>query len=144
MPANCCNPNGRPDGKFKGSVGTVPDGLSKPGLVSELLLSPDLGSSHDIRGRVWNSIHAGSTFTTLYPPNSTVGDNAMGYCNPLPAAPCGSQSVDGAFVLARSKHSGGVNVCLGDGSVRFVRNSVNPAAWLAMGSRNGGEVHTDN
>jgi hypothetical protein len=27
-----------------------------------------------------------------------------------------------------------------DGSVRFVKNSVNLATWLALGSRNGGEV----
>jgi prepilin-type N-terminal cleavage/methylation domain-containing protein/prepilin-type processing-associated H-X9-DG protein len=44
---------------------------------------------------------------------------------------------------ASSAHAGGVNVSMCDGSVRFVPNSIPPAAWRAMGSRNGGEVFTD-
>ena len=42
-----------------------------------------------------------------------------------------------------SRHSGGVNLLLGDGSVRFVRDSVTVATWRALGSRNGGEVLGD-
>lgn len=40
----------------------------------------------------------------------------------------------------RSRHSGGVNVLFGDGSVRFVKNTVDRATWRAIGTRNGGEV----
>ena len=111
-------------------------------LLSELLQGNDTTAPglHDVRGRVWNTVHAGTTFTTLYPPNSSVGDNTMGYCGALPGAPCGGQSIDNAFSLARSKHSGGVNVGLADGSVRFVRDAVTPASWLWMGTRAGGEV----
>jgi len=39
-----------------------------------------------------------------------------------------------------SNHPGGVNVCFTDGSVRFVKDSVGPQVWWAIGSRNGGEV----
>jgi prepilin-type processing-associated H-X9-DG protein len=42
-----------------------------------------------------------------------------------------------------SKHPGGVNVCLGDGSVRYVRESIAIATWRAAGSRDGGEVLKD-
>ena len=35
---------------------------------------------------------------------------------------------------------GGVNLLLGDGSVRFVKDSVAPAAWQGLATRAGGEV----
>jgi prepilin-type N-terminal cleavage/methylation domain-containing protein/prepilin-type processing-associated H-X9-DG protein len=41
---------------------------------------------------------------------------------------------------ANSNHTGGVNVGLCDGSVRFVRDSIDIATWRALGTRNGGEV----
>jgi prepilin-type N-terminal cleavage/methylation domain-containing protein/prepilin-type processing-associated H-X9-DG protein len=44
--------------------------------------------------------------------------------------------------LAGSAHSGGVNVVLCDGSVRYVSNSVSLTAWRALGSRSQGEVFT--
>ena len=43
---------------------------------------------------------------------------------------------------ASSYHPGGANVCLADGSVRFVRDSINFDIWRAVGSRAGGEVAT--
>jgi prepilin-type N-terminal cleavage/methylation domain-containing protein len=39
-----------------------------------------------------------------------------------------------------SKHPGGVNEAYADGSVRFMKNSVSPQAWWALGTRAGGEV----
>ena len=47
-----------------------------------------------------------------------------------------------AAITARSFHSGGVNVLLMDGSVRFVRNTIALATWRAMGTRDTGEVVT--
>jgi prepilin-type N-terminal cleavage/methylation domain-containing protein/prepilin-type processing-associated H-X9-DG protein len=41
---------------------------------------------------------------------------------------------------ASSAHTGGVNVTMCDGSVRFVSNSIPLVAWRAMGSKDGGEV----
>jgi prepilin-type N-terminal cleavage/methylation domain-containing protein/prepilin-type processing-associated H-X9-DG protein len=41
---------------------------------------------------------------------------------------------------ANSRHPGGVNVTLADGSVRFVKSSINVPIWRGLGTRNGGEV----
>ena len=39
-----------------------------------------------------------------------------------------------------SRHSQGVNLLFGDGSVRTINNSINPTVWAALATRNGGEV----
>ncbi len=44
------------------------------------------------------------------------------------------------MTVANSLHPGGVNVGMADGSVRFVKSTVNIASWRAVGTRNGGEV----
>ncbi len=59
------------------------------------------------------------------------------------------QVVDGAGLIRTiwnqqfgSSHIGGMNAVMGDGSVRTVSYSVDPAAWHAACTRNGGEVLT--
>ena len=47
------------------------------------------------------------------------------------------------YTSARSRHTGGVNAALCDGSVRFVRDAVDLATWQAVASANGGEVVND-
>ncbi|WP_422922911.1 DUF1559 domain-containing protein [Singulisphaera sp. PoT] len=39
-----------------------------------------------------------------------------------------------------SLHPGGVNMLMGDGTVRFIKSSVALPTWRAIGTRNGGEV----
>jgi len=39
-----------------------------------------------------------------------------------------------------SNHPGGVNTCMGDGSVRFIKDSISQQTWWALGTRAGGEV----
>ncbi|WP_165247209.1 DUF1559 family PulG-like putative transporter [Paludisphaera soli] len=39
-----------------------------------------------------------------------------------------------------SEHPGGTNALLGDGSVRFIKESINQRAWAAIGTCRGGEV----
>ena len=76
--------------------------------------------------------HAGTAINTFYthtvPPNHSGRD-----CISFP-------TTSNIHLAARSAHTGGVNVCLGDGSVRFVRDGIDRAGWRALGSRAGGEV----
>jgi prepilin-type N-terminal cleavage/methylation domain-containing protein len=44
---------------------------------------------------------------------------------------------------ASSNHSSGVLGLFGDGSVRFVRDSISPFTWVGIGTRSGGEVLGD-
>jgi len=59
---------------------------------------------------------------------------------------CGTRSAiadapgEHAIVSARSHHTGGVNATMGDGSVRFVSDSIDLLIWRAVGTRANGEV----
>jgi len=41
---------------------------------------------------------------------------------------------------ANSRHPGGVNIALADGSVRFIKSTISIPTWRALGTRNLGEV----
>jgi prepilin-type N-terminal cleavage/methylation domain-containing protein/prepilin-type processing-associated H-X9-DG protein len=67
-------------------------------------------------------------YTHTVPPNWTGIDCAR------------SVGVNKIHLAARSYHTGGVNVVRVDGSVGFVRDSVNISNWRAFGTRTGGEA----
>ena len=46
----------------------------------------------------------------------------------------------GAMITATSNHAGGVNVTFGDGSVRFIKESISPNIWWALGTKSGNET----
>jgi len=68
-----------------------------------------------------------TNYTHTVPPNYTGVD-------------CGDSAISAAHIAARSYHSGGVNVCFADGSVHFIKSSINLVTWRALGSRAGSEV----
>ena len=45
-----------------------------------------------------------------------------------------------AAVTSRSYHPGGVNALFGDGSVRFIKQTINGNTWRSLGSVSGGEI----
>ena len=40
----------------------------------------------------------------------------------------------------RSRHPGGVNVLMADGSVRFIKNTINQNTWFGLGTKAGNET----
>jgi prepilin-type processing-associated H-X9-DG protein len=44
------------------------------------------------------------------------------------------------MITASSNHPGGVNSCFCDGSVHFIKDSINLQTWWGLGTRNMGEV----
>jgi prepilin-type N-terminal cleavage/methylation domain-containing protein/prepilin-type processing-associated H-X9-DG protein len=53
---------------------------------------------------------------------------------------CGSNDYVRAHQAARSNHSGGANIGFADGSVKFVKNTVNSTTWYGLGTRSGREI----
>lgn len=91
----------------------------------------NLGSIWQWGGLYW----AGGEYTT------TVGNFAL--TPNAKVADCSAWGGVGTgigFFSARSAHPGGVNVCMGDGSVRFIKDSVSYPTWFALATRAGGEV----
>jgi prepilin-type processing-associated H-X9-DG protein len=43
-------------------------------------------------------------------------------------------------ITATSNHPGGVNVLFCDGSVHFIKDSIDVQTWWALGTRNQGEI----
>ena len=78
-----------------------------------------------------------STLTTAAPPNWK-WPTAGGDC-----CPGGAHDWGLGIIPPRSMHTGGVNAVLGDGSVRFIRNSVDLLTFQRLGNRSDGQVLGD-
>ncbi|WP_435021931.1 DUF1559 domain-containing protein [Tundrisphaera sp. TA3] len=86
-------------------------------------------------GKYWqNGIEGYSMFNTVVTPNSA--QNKWNACR----LDCCATAGHAHFTKASSLHSGGVNAMMGDGSVKFIKSTINQATWMALGTRSGGEV----
>jgi prepilin-type processing-associated H-X9-DG protein len=101
-------------------------------------LRPDSGHSEWEDG---NTSQSG--FTTAWPPNKATPGSFQGtsvFDTDLIAIREENGGPTFAAVTARSFHRGGVNVLLGDGSVRFVKNTIGGPTWRALGTVSGGDI----
>ena len=119
---------GAPDRDFwtvPGFVGTADNLLRGCQIVAREGTAPSWTSG----GSTWFWSGRDSTlYTHTQVPGGAVADCLHHIFNPL------------GMATARSWHHGGVNVAMGDGSVRFFSNSTNQTVWRAFGTRNGGEL----
>ena len=58
----------------------------------------------------------------------------------LPKVPAGTPAFDAYELSYGSRHTGGANFLFADGSVKFLRDTLSPATYSALGTRNGGET----
>jgi prepilin-type N-terminal cleavage/methylation domain-containing protein/prepilin-type processing-associated H-X9-DG protein len=140
-------------------ISDIRDGTSNTIMLSEGLVGTydNPGSSADLSPESWPTMGdittatmGGSLFSAFNTPNSSSPDSFFGRCpqgwgDSGYNAPCESWSGNSytTHAAARSGHSGGVNVGLADGSVRFVTDRIDVAAWQALSTRAGGEVIAD-
>ncbi len=140
-------------------ISSLTDGTSNTAIFSERCLgsssSPDSLADYYLVNDQINSCLAASPLTT---PRFTLprewsgerwGDGGMLYTRyhhifPPMRPSCilgGTQDYDSPnLVTATSRHPGGVNLMLADGSVRFAKQTVNPVIWMALGTIAGGEA----
>ncbi len=122
-------------------MGDMSDGSSNTMVMGEYLRSR--GTTNDQRGLHWGDQPGYGHIYAALNPNTTSPDTLYtGYCNNLPLLnlPCISgDSGPNNTAASRSKHSGGVQVLIGDGTVRFVNQSINSATWQALVTIDGSE-----
>ena len=82
----------------------------------------------------WGSMGA-SIFNTVVPPNGG-GKVKWGACR----MDCCLNAFHDHYTNATSNHSGGANFAMGDGSVRFIKETVSFQTYWAIGTRANGEV----
>ena len=143
------------------SLGTFsPTNVPAPGGPSMQALTELIGSCGTASGKVKAGGPIGHTrwtnggvyysgFTTAMAPNSTVKalSRATGFSNAGKLVAMDWDSTDendgGPTYMsleASSYHAGGVNALFADGSVKFVKSSVSPVTWRALGTMAGGEA----
>ena len=97
-------------------------------------------NERDLRGFSWAN---GEYRTTLYNHGRLPNDGEIDCIGVVRETTDPTLTYAGyGWRAARSRHPGGVNVAMADGSLRFVADDVDPAVWKAAATRAGGESLT--
>ncbi|AGA30050.1 DUF1559 domain-containing protein [Singulisphaera acidiphila] len=112
----------------------IRDGSSNTCMIGESVqIHSGLGAGP---GPFWAAGSWGSTHGVVYPTSNT------NYKLTLPNAPApgtNPQRLPSVWVMS-SKHSGGLNMLFADGSVHFLKDSINGDIWAGLQTINRGEV----
>ena len=152
-----------PDGAFFANsstrFGAITDGLSNTGMFSERVMADGSNAIISPKSDVFFSPAAPTTladavrdcqavdttslssqFPLFLGAPWTLGQHVFQHVTPPNTRSCGFFTALRASMPPSSRHPGGVNMLLGDGSVRFVKDTINIDVWRALGTIRGGEV----
>ena len=122
-------------------LGDFFDGTGRTILISEIIQ----GQGRDVRGLLCYPMPGASLYMSRLTPNGdsdvyrfNSGGDAIPFgvfCTTERLLPCSPAFSPGtSFAGSRSRHSGGVNSLMADGSVQFISNDVDSILWLAANS----------
>jgi prepilin-type N-terminal cleavage/methylation domain-containing protein/prepilin-type processing-associated H-X9-DG protein len=116
--------------------------LGDGGICNGIIRGQD-GGQRDEQGNLremqnWSDNRAQHFTTIRYKPNQTTWVRTVANTGVFSASH--SWKCEGANVPLSSQHSGGVNALLADGSVRFLRDSVDLLMLARFGTRDDGQV----
>jgi prepilin-type N-terminal cleavage/methylation domain-containing protein len=121
---------------------SVEDGTSNTIMINHLRVGTN---GNDMRG-VWAcgmpgaSVTVNNAYGDCYTPNDTgCCSDDLASCTDRPDIAMGCWGGGWGQGQARAAHTGGVNACLGDGSVKFIRNTIDERTWYCLLSRNDGQ-----
>lgn len=134
------------------SIANIPDGSSNTIMVQEIRIGWDANDRRGswALGQPGASIAGGGGTGDCSGPNDGTNtkwrmcdDIYMPADNPnMGMGACAGCSNGQA--QSRSRHTGGVQACMGDGSVRFIRDSITPANWAILQGASDGLVANQN
>jgi prepilin-type N-terminal cleavage/methylation domain-containing protein/prepilin-type processing-associated H-X9-DG protein len=113
-------------------MANVPDGLSNTIMLGECLPN----ENDHLSGGAWFHFNGGNSHVGTIPPINYKTDRRD--CS-QPLRAWNNWNLSWGF---KSKHSGGANFTLGDGSVRFIGETIDHRAYQLLGCRNDGLVAT--
>ena len=139
---------------YGAKIGDITDGSSNTLVFGEYLTG--VGPGNDFRGSFWSPQPSQAYIFTRNTPNSPIPDSIDGFwCGDgygpttdrpdlnLPCISVNWWNTPNTSVASRSRHPGGSQVCLADGSVQFASENIDVGIWQALGSRAGGETISD-
>ena len=97
--------------------------------LANMALSGTPANTDSTMGSYWHLGlgRTGGIYTNIMPPNSW-------------SCVTNNQDMNGCLLTASSRHSGGVNTLFCDGSVKFVKSTINYLTWMAVGTIGNNEV----
>jgi len=119
-----------------GKTNGIPnDAIPQPYYTACIAQPPNPNGNFSTNGAIsqgeywWDAHYETGIYNHVMPPNTWSCDDANS-----------SWVNDAGAATASSRHPGGVNVCMADGSVRFIKQTISTTAWWGIGTRAGNEV----